>query len=67
MNNKTWTVTLEEDPETGNVILPFPEDFLAENDWRADDVLNFVVNDNGTCIIENMSWKERHKDEVAES
>ena len=68
MNNRSWTVVLEEDPVTGELILPFPEEFLTENDWRAGDVLNFEVNElDNTCKIENISWKERHKDEVAES
>ena len=65
--NKTWTVTLEEDPETGDVILPFPEDFCIEADWQEGDTLKFTVNDDGSCFITNLSWEERHKDEVAES
>jgi len=64
--NKTWTVTLEEDLETGDLILPFPHGFLAEHDWREGDILDFKVVDQ-SCIIENLSWQERQKNTVAES
>lgn len=63
---KTWTVTLEEDTETGELILPFPPEFMEENDWQVGDNIKFIVKDQ-SCIIENLSWQERHKDKVAES
>jgi len=28
MENKRWTVTLEEDPATGDLILPIPQEIL---------------------------------------
>jgi bifunctional DNA-binding transcriptional regulator/antitoxin component of YhaV-PrlF toxin-antitoxin module len=61
MNNKTWTVTLEEDPDTGELILPFPPEMLEESDWRTGDTLNFIVQDDESIILENLSWKERHR------
>ena len=67
MNNGTWIVVLEEDPESGDLILPFPEDFCLENDWRPGDTIKFTINDDESCIMTNLSWEERHKDEVAES
>ena len=65
MTNKRWTVTLEEDSDTGELILPFPPDFLEENDWRTDDEIKFIVSDNDSCVIENISWKERQLNKVA--
>ena len=65
MTNKSWTVTLEEDSDTGELILPFPPDFLEENDWRTDDEIKFIVSDNDSCVIENISWKERQLNKVA--
>jgi len=67
MNNGTWTVVLEEDAETGDLILPFPPDFMEAADWQVGDTLKFKVNADQSCIITNISWEERHKDEVAES
>lgn len=48
--SKTWTVTLDEDPETGECILPFPTDLLAELGWFEDDALSFTEED-GIIII----------------
>jgi hypothetical protein len=67
MNNGTWTVIIEEDELTGDLILPFPPDFCIAADWREGDTLKFTVNDDSSCTITNLSWEERHKDEVAES
>lgn len=64
MNNGTWTVTLAEDPDTGELVLPFPTDFCEENDWQIDDVIVFTVNADQSCTITNKSWEERHPDEV---
>ena len=66
MPNKTWTVTLEEDPDTGDLILPFPPEFMTENDWREGDILDFKVTDQ-SCIVENLSWQQRQADKVVES
>jgi len=30
---KHWTITLEEDPATGELIMPFPPDMLAQVGW----------------------------------
>jgi hypothetical protein len=35
----SWTLTIEEDPATGDGILTFPEDLLAEAGWREGDVI----------------------------
>ena len=48
---KSWTVTLEEDPETGDVILPFPDDMLAEAGWREGDVLEWIDNKDGSWSL----------------
>lgn len=48
---KTWTVTLEEDPETGDLILPFPDDMLEETGWQEGDVLEWIDNKDGTWSL----------------
>lgn len=46
---KNWTITLEEDPDNpGELILPFPEDFLAEVGWKTGDTIEWIDNKNGT-------------------
>jgi hypothetical protein len=51
MSRKTWTITVEEDPETGDLILPFPEDFLKEQGWVEGDTLDWIDNKDGSWII----------------
>jgi hypothetical protein len=45
MNTATWTLTVEEDTETGEAILQFPPDLLENAGWKEGDVLEW--NDNG--------------------
>ena len=48
---KTWTVTLEEDPETGDLILPFTNEMLEGVGWREGDVLEWIDNKDGTWSL----------------
>ena len=34
----------EEDPETGDLILPLNEEILAAQDWKIGDVLTWNIN-----------------------
>lgn len=49
--NKSWTVIIEEDAETGDVILPFPQDMLDEVGWMPGDNLKWVDREDGTWEI----------------
>lgn len=46
-----WTVHLEEDPETGDLILPFPPDMLAQVGWDCGDVIVWNRDDHGNFIL----------------
>ena len=48
---KVWTITVEEDPETGDAILPFPEEFLKEAGWVEGDVLVWSDNNDGSWSL----------------
>jgi hypothetical protein len=48
---KSWTVTLEEDPNTGDVILPFTNEMLEEVGWKEGDVLEWIDNKNGSWSL----------------
>jgi hypothetical protein len=56
---KEYTVTLEEDPDTGDVILPFPEEMLKEVGWEEGDVLVWEDNKNGTFSITKKPSEEK--------
>jgi len=51
MEQKRWTVTLEEDPKTGDLILPFTPDMLAQVGWDFGDVLNWHDNNDGSWTL----------------
>jgi len=48
---KSWTVTTEEDSETGDIILPLPDDMLEQMSWEEGDTLEFKDNSNGTFTL----------------
>ena len=48
---KTWTVTLEQDPDTGDLILPFTNEMLADVGWREGDVLEWIDNKDGSWSL----------------
>ena len=49
--SKVWTITLDEDPETGELILPFPPDLLEEAGWKEGDTLTWIDNQDGSWSI----------------
>ncbi len=52
---KSWTITTEEDPETGEIILPLPNDLLDLQGWRDGDTLEWIESDNGSWIIRKVT------------
>ena len=53
--SKLWTITLEEDPETGDLILPFPPDLLAEAGWAEGDTLKWTDRGDGSWSLEKQT------------
>lgn len=49
--NEHHIVTIQEDPESGDLILPFPEGMLEQMGWDVGDTLNWEAKDNGTFHI----------------
>ena len=46
-----WTITVEEDPETGETVLPLPEDVLKLQGWTEGDTLLWEDNKDGSWSI----------------
>jgi hypothetical protein len=44
-------VTLIEDPETGDLIMPFPEGMCDELGWEIGDTLQWNLQEDGTIIL----------------
>ena len=50
MNNH-WTITLEEDPATGDLIMPFTPDMLRQVGWDLGDTLIWEDMGNGSWTL----------------
>jgi bifunctional DNA-binding transcriptional regulator/antitoxin component of YhaV-PrlF toxin-antitoxin module len=44
-------MTIEEDPETGDLMLPFSDEMLSSLGWKEGDVLTWTVKTNGSIIL----------------
>ena len=75
MANKTWTINLEEDPETGDLILPLNDDILEQTGWKTGDSIDWIDNKDGSwtmkkietqwVLVETIStFRERYMVEV---
>ena len=47
----SWTITVEEDPETGELLLPLPADFLIMKGWVEGDTLEWTDNNDGSWSL----------------
>lgn len=45
-----WSIKLEEDPATGDLVMPFPPDLLAQVGWDFGDVLIWEEVDGGWSL-----------------
>lgn len=45
-----WTIILEEDPETGDLILPLPDDLVELWGTKVGDTVKFEVKSDGVYI-----------------
>jgi hypothetical protein len=52
MSNTSWTVNIDEDPNTGDLILPLPEELLKLQGWVEGDTLEWIDNKDGTWCIQ---------------
>ncbi len=52
--NKQWTIKLEEDPDTGDLILPLTDEILQEAEWKEGDTLEWIDNQNGTWTLKKV-------------
>ncbi len=47
----TWIVELEEDPETGDLVMPIPLEAMAANGWEIGDTLTWQVGEFGEVTL----------------
>jgi len=49
--NKSWTLEVKEDNETGDAILEFPDDLMQEAGWKEGDTLEWIDNKDGSWTM----------------
>jgi hypothetical protein len=54
MANKIWTVNLEKDPETGDLILPLNDDILEQTGWKTGDAIDWTDNKDGSWTMKKI-------------
>ena len=54
MANKTWTISLEEDPETGELILPLNDEILEGTGWKTGDTIDWIDNKDGSWTMKKI-------------
>jgi len=56
--DNSWVATLQEDPETGDLILPLPEEVMASNGFEIGDILKWKDNKDGSFSITKKASEE---------
>ncbi len=49
------TLTVQEDPETGELYLVFPQPMLDRVGWKEGDVIEWIDNKDGSWSLEKKS------------
>jgi len=56
-----WKITVEEDPETGDLILPLSDEILNDVGWKTGDILEWIDNKDGSwSLIKKENENEVH-------
>ena len=54
----SYIVTIETDPETGDLVLPLPDELLKEAGWKTGDTLDWKDNGDGTFSMTKQKTEE---------
>jgi antitoxin component of MazEF toxin-antitoxin module len=50
-----YEVITQEDPETGDLIVPIPPELLKSLGWKEGDQIEFAIGDNGSYVLQRAS------------
>jgi hypothetical protein len=50
----SYEVITQEDPETGDMLIPIPPNLLKELGWKEGDDVDFSIDDKGRIILKKL-------------
>jgi hypothetical protein len=50
----SYEVITQEDPETGDMLIPIPPHLLKELGWKEGDDIDFSIDDNGRIVLKKI-------------
>ena len=50
----TWTIKLEEDKDTGDLILPLSDEIMKEAGWKIGDKLRWIDMKDGSWMLQRV-------------
>jgi hypothetical protein len=50
----SYEVIAQEDPETGDMLIPIPPHLLKELGWKEGDNVDFSIDDKGKIVIKKL-------------
>lgn len=65
MRQKKWTIKLlDTDDGSGDAILEFSPELLAQLGWQAGDLLAYEMNDHGHLQLRKVSVEDQLEDQI---
>ncbi len=62
MENKSYIFdVVDAEDGSGDKMLQFSEEFLADHDWRTGDDINFDIQEDNSVILKNKTWEVRNE------
>ena len=50
----SYEVITQEDPETGDMLIPIPPHLLKELGWKEGDEIDFSIDDTGKILLKKL-------------
>ena len=57
----TYTIIVEKDPDTGELVLPFTPEMLDQVGWKSGDTIVWTESDQGSFILTKKENNEATK------
>jgi hypothetical protein len=50
----SYEVITQEDPETGDMLIPLPPQLLRDLGWKEGDDIDFTIDDKGRIVLKKI-------------